>query len=68
MMKMLDATLNPGDAHRVTMSAVAFLTTLGCYRERVDAEIGNASENGARGWSSRLVQLCEKAGWVRLDK
>ena len=63
-----DATLNRGDAHRVKMTAVAFLTTLGRYRERVDVEIGNASEHGARWWSCRLVQVCEEAGWVHLDK
>jgi hypothetical protein len=63
-----DATLSRGDAHRVKMSAVAFLTILGRYRERVDVEIGNASEHGARWWSCRLVQVCEEAGWVHLDK
>jgi hypothetical protein len=50
------------------MTAVAFLATLGRYRERVDVEIGNASEHGARLWSCRLVQICEEAGWVRLEK
>jgi len=50
------------------MSAVAFLRMIGLYRERVDLEIGRASEHGARWWSSRLVQLCEKVGWVRLDQ
>ena len=38
------------------------------YRERVDFEIGKASEEGARWWSRRLVQLYEDAGLVRLDK
>jgi hypothetical protein len=50
------------------MSAVAFLALVGRYRERVGVEIDNASELGARWWSSRLVRLCENAGWVGLDK
>ena len=62
------ATLNRGNAHQVKLTAVAFLNVLGRYRERVDVEIGKASERGARWWSCRIVQLCEEAGWVRLDK
>lgn len=62
------ATRNHGDARRVRMSAIAFLRMIGLYRERVDLEIGRASEHGARWWTSRLVELCEKVGWVRLDQ
>ena len=63
---MCDATrgaaLNPSDAHPLGV------LTARRYRERVDEEIGKASERGARWWSRRLVQLYEAAGLVRLDK
>lgn len=38
------------------------------YRERVDVEICEASERGARWWTRRLVQFYESAGLVRLDR
>jgi len=57
-----DAALNPSDAHPLGV------LTARRYRERVDIEIGKASERGARWWSRRLVQLYEDAGLVRLDK
>jgi hypothetical protein len=64
--EMLDAThdaaVNPRDAHPLGV------LTARRYRERVDVEIGKASERGARWWSRRLVQLYEDAGLVRLDK
>ena len=63
-----DPASNRGAAPRAEMSAIAFLRTIGRYRERVDIEIGKASEHGARWWSCRLVQVCEEVGWVRLDK
>jgi hypothetical protein len=63
-----DAALNRSDAPLVKMNEVGFLKALGRYRRRVDVEIGKASERGARWWSRRLVQLCEDAGLVRLDK
>ena len=47
---------------------VGFLESLGRYRERVDVEIGKASEHGARWWSRRLVEVYEEAGLVRLEK
>jgi hypothetical protein len=49
------------------MTAVVFLATIGRYRQRVGDEIASASADGARCWSRRLVRLCRKAGWVRLD-
>jgi hypothetical protein len=52
----------------VKMSAVGFLKAFRLYRERVDVEIGKASEHGARWWSRRLVEVYEEAGLVRLDK
>jgi hypothetical protein len=63
-----DTTLNRSDAHPAEINAVGFLKVAGRYRERVDVEIGKASERGARWWSRRLVQLYEDAGLVRLDK
>jgi hypothetical protein len=71
-MRMRDAAsgaaLNCSEAQPVKMSEVGFLKLAGRYRERVDVEIGKASERGARWWSRRLVQLYEDAGLVRLDK
>jgi hypothetical protein len=64
---MRGTALNRSDAPLVKMNEVGFLKALGRYRERVDLEIGNASEHGARWWSCRLVQVCEEAGWVSLD-
>lgn len=55
-------------ARPVKMNEVGFLKALGRYRERVDVEIGKASEHGARWWSRRLVEVCEEAGLVRLEK
>src|SRR5437016_1293743 len=63
-----DAASNRRDAHLVKMKEVGFLRVVGRYRERVDVEIGKASERGARWWSRRLVQLYEDVGLVRLDK
>jgi hypothetical protein len=45
-----------------------FFNGLNAYREMVDVEIGRASENGARWWSRRLVDMSEQAGLVRLEK
>jgi len=50
------------------MNEIGFLKALGRYRERVDVEIGKASEHGARWWSRRLVEVYEEAGLVRLEK
>jgi hypothetical protein len=61
------AALSRSDAPAVKMNEVGFSKAFGRYRERVDVEIGNASEHGARWWSCRLVQVCEEAGWVSLD-
>jgi hypothetical protein len=63
-----DAALRRGDAHPVKTNSVGFLKARDLYRERIDVEIGKASERGARWWSRRLVQLYEDAGLVRLDK
>jgi hypothetical protein len=64
-----DAQVNRSDAPLVLkMTAIGFLNALGRYRDRVDVEIGKASERGARWWSRRLVQLYEEAGLVVLDK
>jgi hypothetical protein len=63
-----DAALNRSDAPLVKVNEVGFLKQSGRYRERVDLEIGKASDWGARWWSRRLVQLYEEAGLVRLDK
>jgi hypothetical protein len=57
-----DAALNPSDAHPLGV------LTARRYRERVDVEIGKASERRARWCSRRLVQLYEDAGLVRLDR
>lgn len=54
-------------ARLVWMSEVGFVKTLRRYRERVDVEISNASECGARWWSRRLVEVYEEVGLVRLD-
>jgi len=61
------AVSNRSDVLRVEMNAIEFLTARR-YRERVDDEIREGSERGARWWSRRLVQLYEEAGLVRLDK
>lgn len=55
-------------ARLVWMSEVGFVKALRRYRERVDVEIGKASEYGARWWSRRLVEVYEEVGLVRLDK
>ena len=61
------AVSNRSDVLRVEMNAIEFLTARR-YRERVDDEIREGSERGARWWSRRLVQLYEEAGLVRLDR
>ena len=63
-----DAALNRRDARPFKINEAGFLMVVDRYRERVDVEIGKASERGARWWSRRLVQLYEGAGLVRLDK
>ena len=63
-----DAAWNRSEAPRFKRNEVRFLRTVGRYRERVGAEIGKASEYGARWWSRRLVQLYEDVGLVRFDK
>ena len=63
-----DAALNRRDARPSKINEAGFLMVVDRYRERVDVEIGKASERGARWWSRRLVQLYEGAGLVRLDK
>ena len=55
-------------ARPVKENEIRFQKVLGRYRERVGVEIGKASEYGARWWSRRLVEVCEEAGLVRLDK
>jgi hypothetical protein len=56
-------------ARPVTAKEARFLEeALRRYRERVDVEIGKASERGARRWSRRLVEGYEKAGLVCLGK
>lgn len=55
-------------ARPVKTNEIGFLKALGRYRERVDVEIGKASEHGARWWSRRLVEVYEEAGLVRLEK
>jgi hypothetical protein len=57
-----DASLSWRDEHPLGV------LTARRYRERVDVEISNASERGARWWSRRLVQFYENAGLVSLDK
>jgi len=57
-----------GTDRPVPRKIIGLLETVGRYRERVDVEISNASEFGARWWSRRLVEVCEKAGLVRLEK
>jgi len=57
-----------GMARLVRMTETGVLKALGRYRERVDVEIGKASEHGARWWSRRLVEVCQEAGLVRLEK
>lgn len=44
-----------------------FLKGLNAYREMVDVEIGRSSDQGARWWSRRLVEMSEEAGLLRLD-
>jgi hypothetical protein len=58
----------PDIARSAAMNEAGLLKALGRYRKRVDAEIGKGSEQGARWWSRRLVEVCEEAGLVRLDK
>ncbi len=57
-----------GMARLVRTNETGVLKALGRYRERVDVEIGKASEHGARWWSRRLVEVCQEAGLVRLEK
>ena len=57
-----------GIARRFQMNEVAVSRALERYRERVKVEIGKASEHGARWWTRRLVEVCEGAGLVRLEK
>jgi len=52
----------------VPRKIVGLLETVRRYRNRVDVEISNASEYGARWWSRRLVEVCEKEGLVHLEK
>jgi hypothetical protein len=61
-------TEKPDTARPVKLNEVGSLKALGRYRERVDVEISKASEHGARWWSRRLVEVCEEAGLVRLEK
>jgi len=61
-------TKKPDMARPVTLNEVGFMKALGHYRERVDIEIRRASEHGARWWTRRLVEVCEEAGLVRLEK
>ncbi len=63
-----DDALNRRDSRPFKINEAGFLMVADRYRERVDVEIGKASERGARWWSRRLVQLYEGAGLVRLDK
>ena len=63
-----DAASSASEAHPVKLNELGFLEAFSRYRERVDVEIGRASERGARWWSRRLVQLYEDARLVRLDK
>lgn len=63
-----DAVLSRSDAPPVRTNEAGFLKEAGLYRERVDLEIGRASERGARWWTRRLVRLYEDAGMVRFDK
>jgi hypothetical protein len=62
------AASNRRRAPLVKMNVEGFLKASGRYRERVEVEIGKASERGARRWSRRLVRLYEDVGLVRLDK
>jgi hypothetical protein len=55
-------------ARPVKEDEIGFQKVLVRYRERVGLEIGKASEYGARWWSRRLVEVCEEAGLVRLEK
>ena len=55
-------------AHPNQEDEVGLKKALGRYRLRVGIEIAKASEHGARWWSRRLVELCEEAGLVRIDK
>jgi hypothetical protein len=57
-----------GMARLVRMNESGVLKALDRYRERVDVEISKASEHGARWWSRRLVEVCQEAGLVRLEK
>jgi hypothetical protein len=59
---------NVGMARLAKLNKVGFFKALGRYRERVDLEIGKASEHGARWWSRRLVEVCQETGLVRLEK
>jgi hypothetical protein len=63
-----DTAPNRGEARQLKRYEVGFLNLFTLCRERVDVEIGRASERGARRWTRRLVRLYEDAGLVRLDK
>jgi len=63
-----DDASNRRDARSFKINEAGFLMVADRYRERVDVEIGKASERGARWWSRRLVQLYEGAGLVRLER
>ena len=62
-----DATLIRSDATSLKLLEAGVLKALGLYRKLIDAEIGRASENGARWWSRRLVEMYEEAGFVHLE-
>jgi hypothetical protein len=51
-----------------SVADVRFQESLARYRERVEIEIAQGSERGARWWSRRLVKVCEEAGLVRPDR
>jgi hypothetical protein len=59
-----------GRSNAVTRPLIlrGFLNGLCAYREMVAVEIGRASENGARWWARRLIEVSEQAGLVRLEK
>ena len=46
-----DAALNRRNAEPFKINGAGFLMVADRYRERVDVEIGKASERGARWWS-----------------
>jgi hypothetical protein len=59
---------NGGNAVTIPLIAGGFFRGLHAYREMVDVEVRRASEHGARWWSRRLVEMCEEAGLLHLDK